>query len=712
MNKLIIAEKPMLARDIARVMCGKSGKMPVRGNGFTVVSCAGHLLELADPADIKPEWAKWDLSLLPIYFKPWPKKISKGKNDLVKIIRNELKNCSGVINAGDPDDEGQLIVDEVLRFLKYNGPVERVYISDSLDKNIKKAFTKLKNNKDCEAVGYSAEARQIADFVFGINESRLAGLSLKEHVSVGRVQTPTLGLVVKRDREIENHTVRKFYELYTTYITESGDKVFLKFNGDKDFYGDENKVWKKEEFEKIIANLPQELFLDVEKSERREAAPLPYNLTKLQSDMNKRFGYSANETQTITQQLRDNFKAITYNRTDCQYLSEEHFKEAKSVCGQTLKNIKEQNSWNVKFLNKHKAFNDKNVSAHHAIIPQEISVDLNKMNEKQKNVYLAICYRYLSLFLDPAEYLILEGSTSINKGELTYKYEAIQKKGWKEKQGKAQEKENKYKNIVALNEGRNQLEFERYDIEEKETKPPKHYTEGSLIADMASISKYCKDEEIKQILKKKDENKKGENGGIGTTATRAEIIDKLKRRGFVKLQGKKLLSTEFGKEFFDLIPENIKTADVTAKWWLIQDDIAHGKSETYDLANNVVKSFNEHKNVAYKGKTLNTNTDVIIGRCPICGEGVVVKDKVCSCSSNKVEKRGNEWVDVAGCGFKMFRSVAGKKLTEKQIEKLLDGGEVEVSGLKSKTGKKFSANLKIKNPKGNNGFADIEFLFK
>lgn len=145
--------------------------------------------------------------------------------------------------------------------------------------------------------------------------------------------------------------------------------------------------------------------------------------------MNKRFGYSANETQTITQQLRDNFKAITYNRTDCQYLSEEHFKEAKSVCGQTLKNIKEQNSWNVKFLNKHKAFNDKNVSAHHAIIPQEISVDLNKMNEKQKNVYLAICYRYLSLFLDPAEYLILEGSTSINKGELTYKYEAIQKKG-------------------------------------------------------------------------------------------------------------------------------------------------------------------------------------------------------------------------------------------------------------------------------------------
>lgn len=182
------------------------------------------------------------MSLLPIYFKPWPKKISKGKNDLVKIIRNELKNCSGVINAGDPDDEGQLIVDEVLRFLKYNGPVERVYISDSLDKNIKKAFTKLKNNKDCEAVGYSAEARQIADFVFGINESRLAGLSLKEHVSVGRVQTPTLGLVVKRDREIENHTVRKFYELYTTYITESGDKVFLKFNGDKDFYGDENKV--------------------------------------------------------------------------------------------------------------------------------------------------------------------------------------------------------------------------------------------------------------------------------------------------------------------------------------------------------------------------------------------------------------------------------------------------------------------------------------
>lgn len=703
MNKLIIAEKPMLARDIARVMCGHEGKMPVRGNGYTVVSCAGHLLELAEPADIKAEWGKWDLSLLPIAPNPWPKKISHGKADLVKIIKEELKKCDSVINAGDPDDEGQLIVDEVLDFLKYRGRVERVYISDSIDKNIKKAFGKLKDNNSCRPVGDGALARQIADYAFGVNESRLAGLRLGEKVSVGRVQTPTLGLVVNRDRAIEAHKVQKFYELICKYKT-NGVEVDFNFVPNKKFLEGKDHIYDKKKLSEVIDKLPNDFNLKLSEKEKKENAPLPFNLTKLQGEMSKKYGFSAKKTMQITQSLRDKFKAITYNRTDCQYLSEEHYKEAKDVVNIAIANLGQKDKWKLDFKLKHKAFNDKNVSAHHAIIPQEIKLDINKMSEDELKVYKQICYRYFKLFLPPCIIRQVSGSYEMEEGELKICLTKTIQKGWKSKEELEDDK-------AWLDSGAYTFNLCGEKIEEKETKPPKRYTEGTLIADMASIAKYCQNEEIKEVLKKKDEDKKGEHGGIGTTATRADIIERLKIRKFIEKKGKQIISTEFGREFYDLIPDDIKVADVTANWWLIQEDIALGKKKVYDLMDDVINKFNEHKNTAYLDKNLSSSKNKTIGVCPVCGEGVVLGDKICQCSSNKSEKRGDKWVEVSGCGFKMFRTVANKKLSETQVKKLLSGS-VEVNGLKSKAGKAFNAELKIKNPKGKNGFAEIEFVFK
>lgn len=280
--------------------------------------------------------------MLPIRLKPWPKAVSKGKHELVKVIKSELAKCDSVINAGDPDDEGQLIVDEVLDWLKYKGRVERVYISDSVDKNIKKAFSKLKDNNDCRKDGDSALARQIADFAFGINESRLAGLKTGQRVSVGRVQTPTLGLIVNRDRAIENHTTEDFYELIGNYTVDNEKIVPFKFIPDEELLDDDKYIKTKSKLEEIEKKLPEEFSINLDKKTKKESAPLPFNLTVLQSEMSKRYGYSAKETLNITQDLRDKYKAITYNRTDCQYLSSEHYKEAKDVAFLVMKNLGEE----------------------------------------------------------------------------------------------------------------------------------------------------------------------------------------------------------------------------------------------------------------------------------------------------------------------------------------------------------------------------------
>ena len=282
MNKLIIAEKPMLARDIARVMCGKSGMLPIRGNGYTVVACAGHLLELKEPEEIDPKWKEWTLDSLPINPKFWPKKISNGKKELINIIKKELKNCDSVIHAGDPDDEGQLIVDEVLEFLQYKGKVERVFVNDSIDKNIKKAFDNLVNNDKCINTGKAALARQIADFTFGSNESRLACIKCGKTLPVGRVLTPTLGLVVNRDNIIAKHIKQKYYELFLkTYC--QGKNFTFSFIPNESFCDEDKYIFNKSKIEKLANGLKGSFRANVKNINKEEYSPLPYNLTKLQS---------------------------------------------------------------------------------------------------------------------------------------------------------------------------------------------------------------------------------------------------------------------------------------------------------------------------------------------------------------------------------------------------------------------------------------------
>ena len=699
MSKLVIAEKPMLARDIARAITGKevseSARLPISGNGYTVCACAGHLLELVEPDAIDPKWGKpWSLDALPVEVHNWPKEPTEDKKSLVKEIAGLLETCDSVIAAGDPDDEGQLIVDELLDYLGYTGKVERVYVNDNIEKNIVKAFDKLVPNDSCRGAGNAAYARQMADMCFGVNETRLATKRLGGLFTVGRVQTPTLGLVVMRDNAIEHHVTRKFYELSARGTSDAGALTF-KFKPGKELLAGEKHLFDTDALEALKDKLDgRDLPFETTVSKKQENPPLPYNLTVLLSDMSRRFGFTAAKTQQITQDLRDKYKAITYNRSDSQYLKEEHREQAPAVLSQAMENLGV--SWPLDYSLHSKAFNDGNVTAHHGIIPQEAKAPVSKMTTEEAKVYTAICERYAMQFLPPAVYDVSESTADVDGGSLVLTAKRLIDAGFKavfgnvsdESDGADSDSEN-----PLVPEGSHTLDGISCAIDEKETTPPKPYTEGTLIADMASIAKYVKDPEIREILKRKDDGKKGEHGGIGTTATRSSIIEGLKTRGYLEERKGKVRATDKAKAFYALLPPEIRGADVTARWWLIQQDIADGKVDVNALQDSVIEVFNHHRETAYVGASIAGTGKAVVGKCPKCGKDVVKTGTIYACSSIKNEKQEDgTWKEVSGCGFKLF-GFCTKKFTEKQAASLLDGKAVSLRGCKSKAGKTFDCTV-------------------
>lgn len=699
MSKLVIAEKPMLARDIARAITGKevseSARLPISGNGYTVCACAGHLLELVEPDSIDPKWGKpWSLDALPVEVHNWPKEPTEDKKSLVEEIAGLLKTCDSVIAAGDPDDEGQLIVDELLDYLGYTGKVERVYVNDNIEKNIVKAFDNLVPNDSCRGAGNAAYARQMADMCFGVNETRLATKRLGGLFTVGRVQTPTLGLVVMRDNAIEHHVTRKFYELSARGTSDAGALTF-KFKPGKELLAGEKHLFDTDALEALKDKLDgRDLPFETTVSKKQENPPLPYNLTVLLSDMSRRFGFTAAKTQQITQDLRDKYKAITYNRSDSQYLKEEHREQAPAVLSQAMENLGV--SWPLDYSLHSKAFNDGNVTAHHGIIPQEAKAPVSKMTTDEAKVYTAICERYAMQFLPPAVYDVSESTADVDGGSLVLTAKRLVDAGFKavfgnvsdESDGADSDSEN-----PLVPEGSHTLDGISCAIDEKETTPPKPYTEGTLIADMASIAKYVKDPEIREILKRKDDGKKGEHGGIGTTATRSSIIENLKNRGYLEERKGKVRATDKAKAFYALLPPEIRGADVTARWWLIQQDIADGKADVNALQDSVIEVFNHHRETAYVGASIAGAGKAVVGKCPRCGKDVVKTGSIYACSSIKNEKQEDgTWKEVAGCGFKLF-GFCTKKFTEKQAASLLDGKAVSLRGCKSKAGKTFDCTV-------------------
>lgn len=676
--KLVIAEKPELAKDIAHAILHnvKYNDGVMCDDTYTVISSFGHLFKLYDPEDYDANLKHWSLGTLPITFDNWKRKPDKEKIRRINQIHELMKSADCIIHAGDPDDEGQLLIDEIIEYFGYDKPVYRVYVNDNIAENICKEFANMKDNRNCVNDGKAAYARQMADICFGVNESRLVSIRNGHRLSVGRVQTPTLGLIVSRDEAIAKHIKQKYYELIAEYLVVD-EKLDFKFHHNKELYGE--RIEEKSKLESIAQVLDENSTCVTTVKPVKNSPPLPYNHTKLCGDMSKRFGYKLDEVNVILQTLREKYKAITYNRTDCQYLKEEHYEQAPLVLPVVFENIGKEYPCDTSI---HSAcFNDKNVSAHHGIIPQKKEVDISQMTEKERNVYVSICERYIMQFLPPQ---LCDESISVidlgQHGQLEYKAKKLISKGFKEHFDS--EKNDEFSKIF-LSAGEFQVKLDGTKIVEKETAPPKPYNDQTLIDDMASIAKYVSDPEIKRILLEKDKEKKGEHGGIGTVATRVTTIEILFKREFIERKGKNIVSTQLGKEFYHLLPTNIKTPDITAKWWLLQEEVRHGRMDVNAIQRSVVEEFLKHKDTAYTTETISQKAlnDGLI--CPFCGKSIRKFEKGYSCTGYK-----------SGCQFTIWTEVCGKKLTESQVRSICENGKTNaIKGFKGKSGKEFTAKL-------------------
>ena len=710
MKYLVIAEKPSLGRAIADALPGKaSGKDPIIKGDIQVTWLYGHILTLKEPEDYDEKYKKWNTDDLPIYFDNWGQKPSESAKEKLEQIGQLLSEAENVIHAGDPDDEGQFLVDEVLNWFGYRGPVWRLDTGNTTLPALRKAMRQMKNNKGFVKNGESAYARAVSDMIVGVNMSRYFTKLNGHLLTVGRVQTPTLGLVVDRDYQIENHIAQKYYTVEGIMEIDGKEvPVAVKLAKD-DPRLEDGRLTDRSEADKIVKAITGAVYDDVliTKKEEEEDPPLPFNLVKLQTYCGGKFGYDPKTVLGITQNLREKYSAITYNRSDCQYLTSDHFAEAPG----TLKTVCENISFCPPELDptiKSKAFNDSMISAHFAIIPSGKKVDLNALSKPERDVYLAICKYYMAQFLPPAK----REKTNLKRdvtdvGTIVGNSSVITRDGYRAIFSEL--KEDSATPLSEIAPGKYTGKMLSASVAEKETKPPSRYTKTSLNEDMTRISKYVKDPEIKKLLLAKDEGKEGENGSIGTSATRSDIIENLVRRGYLRLEGKKLISTDVGREFYRMLPDELKKADMTAKWWTIQESIKAGTSGKSELPESVLQTCKEVMQKEYKKlESVPANGRKEIGKCPRCGKPVIEGKVGFGCSGYK---EGCKFVIWKNQKSGLFKNVT---ITEAMAKKLLSGGKVHSKKLYSPTkDKNFEADFKLADTGSQYGASyELEFTNK
>ncbi|HCT4862564.1 TPA: DNA topoisomerase 3 [Enterococcus faecalis] len=544
---LVIAEKPSVAISIAKVIGATKKKDGYyEGNGYKVSWCVGHLIQMANPDAYDEKYAKWNISDLPIIPKQYKFEVAKATKKQFNILKKLMndKEIDTVINACDAGREGESIFRLVYNEAKCKKKMQRLWISSMEDSAIKEGFSNLKNGKDYDKLFESAQARAIADWLVGMNISRLYSCLYKQNYSVGRVQTPTLYMIVKRDEEISNFKKEKYYtvELSVNGFTLSTDKI-----------GDEITA------EQLINLIGDNIEItDVIQKEKITKPDLPFDLTTLQRECNKYFGYSAKQTLDYAQSLYEK-KLITYPRTDSRCLTED-------MIVSTVNNILGKNDFDTERIKT--VFNSKKVTDHHAIIPtvSSLSEDLSGIPESEAKVYRLISNKLHA----SVGYPLVENTTKIiaefDGFEFTSSGRVIRDEGFSKYLKEYKSKKNEFIELPDVSIG-DVLSIENKEIKEKFTQPPKHFTEDTLLKSMEIAGNEALEKGVEV-----------ERKGLGTPATRAGIIENLIYKGFVERDKKNLIATHKGISLVTIVSDTFKSAETTAKWEMELADIAKGKS--------------------------------------------------------------------------------------------------------------------------------------
>ncbi|WP_199609896.1 DNA topoisomerase III [Flocculibacter collagenilyticus] len=645
--KLYIAEKPSLGRAIAAALPKplKNNQGYIQAaNGDVVSWCIGHILEQAEPDAYDPAFKKWQLEHLPIIPEQWQLKAKSKTKSQLAVLRKWVKQADQLIHAGDPDREGQLLVDEVIDFLnvsqKKKQNVQRLLISDLNLPAVKRALTNLKPNKDYMPLSVSALARSRADWLYGINLTRAYTIQGQKVgyggvLSVGRVQTPILGLVVKRDEDIEQFSSKPFYEVmahvslpasHSSAATQAFTAKWQPSEACEPYMDEDGRVVVKGLAENVVRRITQQPahVTEVNKQLKKQNAPLPYNLSALQIDAAKQFSMNAKLVLDVCQALYEKHKLITYPRSDCRYLPKEQHKQAANIVKKLASSqhlyAKAAAQADTKLVSK--AWNDKQVGAHHAIIPTDKMADNISLNPFEKNIYGLIVRQYLAQFYPAYQFHHTQISLTIAGGLFKASAKVPQQLGWKvlfQRNTNTNKHANSSEASAPENAPDEHLNHTLPDVKqgdillcdkgellEKMTQPPKAFTDATLLAAMTGINRYVTNPDIKKILKDTD--------GLGTEATRAGIIDLLFKRGFLYRQGKQIHATPAGKGLIAALPEMATQPDMTAEWEATLNAISE-KSASY-------QSFMTPLN-----QTLMTLIDSAKSQLPTCLQGIKCEQK-------------------------------------------------------------------------------------
>lgn len=711
MKSLVIAEKPSVGRDIARVLgCKKQIQGAIEGEKYIVTWGLGHLVTLADPEEYETGWKEWKMDYLPMMPKEWKLVVIRQTGKQYQLVKAQLfrKDVSQIIIATDAGREGELVARWILEKAHVSKPIRRLWISSVTDKAIRDGFANLKDGKDYENLYHAASARAKADWLVGMNGTRALTCKYNAQLSCGRVQTPTLAMIAKREEEIRNFKPQSYYGMKAV-----SKGIMFQWQEERSGSG---RTFDKTRVEQMKKRLEGEslVITKVDQTSKKTYAPGLYDLTELQRDANKRFGFSAKETLNIMQRLYENHKVLTYPRTDSRYLSSDvvgTLKERLKACSVGPYRKVAGPLINREIRADKRFVNDAKVSDHHAIIPTEQFIQLEHMTSDERKIYDLVVRRFAAVLLPAAEYeqTVLRaeaaGETFAAKGKV------MKKSGWLaayEEEWEQEEETDDLRDQTLPNvETGDQIPVLRYEITEGKTKPPAPFNEATLLSAMENPVKYMttKDAKAAKTL--------GETGGLGTVATRADIIEKLFNSFLMEKRGKDIFITSKAKQLLELVPEGLKQPELTADWEMKLSKIAKGQMKASTFMREIDAYTQEIVEEIKLGKGTFRHDNVTNKKCPQCGKPMlavngknsrmlVCQDRECGYRETvarttnarcpKCHKRmelygkGDAQTFICACGYKeklsafeARRAKEGKGVSKRDVQKYLNQQKKEAA---------------------------------
>ncbi len=710
MKSLVIAEKPSVARDIARVLkCGRQINGAIEGGAYIVTWGLGHLVELADPEAYDPKYKEWKMEDLPMMPEPFKLEVIRQTTKQYQAVKAQIhrKDVGEIIIATDAGREGELVARLILKKAGSQKPLKRLWISSVTDKAIREGFANLKDGRDYENLYDAAMCRAEADWLVGINATRALTCKYNAQLSCGRVQTPTLAMIARREEEIRKFVPQPYYGIQAkcaspalTLTWQDGEtKSFRSFD--------------RARMDRVLSALQGAaggtgVVAEVRRTPKKTQAPILYDLTELQRDANKRFNYSAKETLNIMQRLYENHKVLTYPRTDSRYLSADivpTLKERLKACGVGPYKLAAGRLVARPLPEKLFFVDNSKVSDHHAIIPTEQFVQLDHMTVDERRIYDLVVRRFLAVLYPPYEYEQTNLTVKAGGERFVAHGNIVRSQGWKAAYedgydgDEEEDQEVKGQRLPDLKpeDVLNRLTF---GLTEGKTKPPAHFNEATLLSAMENPAAYMEsgDKEMARTL--------GETGGLGTVATRADIIEKLFSSFLLEKRGKDILLTSKAKQLLELVPEDLKKPELTADWEMKLSKISKGSLKRAAFMSDIRSYSRELIGQIKSGEGQFRHDNLTNTKCPVCGkkmllvkgknsEMLVCQDRECghretlSRTSNarcpvchkkmELKGKGDGQVFVCRCGYKEKlkafqerRKKEGAGVTKRDVAKYLN----------------------------------------